>query len=128
MNWDLVAEVVALGAFVIGGFLTLAAGVGVYRFPGLLERIHAAAKPQVLGVLLALFGLGLRLRDFRAVSVLFLIGLFQLLTVPVSFHLVARAGYRTGKVDPGGLAVDELTDDLRSGLEQMAGDEAPDAS
>ncbi|HET8740677.1 MAG TPA: monovalent cation/H(+) antiporter subunit G [Acidimicrobiia bacterium] len=114
VDWGVVADVVAAVCFLLGSFLSFAAGVGVLRFPGLLGRLHAATKPQVLGVLLALVGLGLRLRDVRAVSVLALVGLFQLLTVPVAFHLVARAGYRTGKVDPDGLVVDELTTDLQA--------------
>ena len=32
------------------------------RFPDVLDRMHAATKPQVLGVLLLLVGLALRLR------------------------------------------------------------------
>ncbi|HEU4319888.1 MAG TPA: monovalent cation/H(+) antiporter subunit G [Acidimicrobiia bacterium] len=114
MSWEQLADLAAATCFLLAGFLTLAAGVGVLRFPGLLGRIHAAAKPQGLGILLALLGLALRLRDVRYVSILVLVGLFQLLTVPVSFHLVARAGYRTGKVDPAGLVVDELTADLEN--------------
>ena len=114
MTWAQIADIAAAVCFLLGAFLTLAAGVGVLRFPGLLGRIHAAAKPQGLGVLLAMLGLALRLRDVRVWSVLALVGMFQLLTVPVSFHLVARAGYRTGKVDPDTLVVDELTVDLEA--------------
>lgn len=95
-----------------GSFLAMAAGVGVLRFPDLLARMHAAAKPQVLGVLLALFGLSLRLRIGPAVVTLTLIALFQMLTTPVAAHLVARSGFRTGRMDPTGLVVDELSDDL----------------
>lgn len=121
MGWEHLADIAAAISFLLGGFLTFAAGVGVVRFPGLLGRIHAAAKPQGLGVLLALLGLALRLREVRFVSILALVGLFQLLTVPVSYHLVAREGYRTGKVNPAGLVVDELTADL----ENSAGDAPP---
>ncbi len=53
-----------LGAvcLVAGALLSLAAGIGVLRFPDALDRMHAATKPQVLGVLLLLLGLALRLR------------------------------------------------------------------
>lgn len=121
MNWDLVADVVAGASFLVAGFLTVAAGIGMKRFPGILGSIHAAAKPQGVGVLLALLGLALRLREVRFVAVLILVGLFQLLTTPVSFHMVARASYRTGKVDPDDLVVDELIDDLQA----SAGENGP---
>lgn len=113
MNWDQVADIAAGACFITAGFLTVAAGIGMKRFPGLLGSIHAAAKPQGLGVILALVGLALRLREVRYVAVLILVGMFQLLTTPVSFHMVARSGYRTGKVNPDHLVVDELIADLR---------------
>ncbi|MEK8226242.1 monovalent cation/H+ antiporter complex subunit F [Oerskovia sp. M15] len=40
-------------------------GVGVVRFPDLLARMHAATKPQVLGLILVLIALALRLRSWR---------------------------------------------------------------
>lgn len=121
MNWDQVADVVASVCFLVAGFLTVAAGIGMKRFPGILGSIHAAAKPQGVGVLLALLGLSLRLRSVGYVAVLILVGLFQLLTTPVSFHMVARAGYRTGKVNPDDLVVDELIDDLQASAEDNGG-------
>jgi len=108
---------VAAAAFLLAGSgLALAAGVGLLRFRDLLARSHAATKPQVLGVLLMLAGLALWLRSGPITSVLVLVGLFQMVTAPVAAHLVTRAGYRTGKVAPGSLVVDELTEDLRAAL------------
>lgn len=112
MNWSTVLDVLAGIFFVAGSFLTLAAGVGVLRFPDLLARMHAGAKPQVLGVLLALTGLALRIRVGPVIWTLALVAVFQLFTAPVAAHLVARAGYRTGKIQPDRLTVDELTADL----------------
>ncbi|WP_372593927.1 monovalent cation/H(+) antiporter subunit G [Actinotalea sp.] len=109
-------DVLAAACLVAGSGLALAAGVGLLRFPDLLARSHAATKPQVLGVLLMLAGLGFWLRSGPVTSVLVLIGLFQMVTAPVAAHLVTRAGYRTGKVTSESLAVDELTQDLRSAL------------
>lgn len=114
MDWDLIADLAAGACFLLAGFLTVAAGIGMKRFPGLLGSIHAAAKPQGLGVLLSLVGLALRLREIRYLAILILVGLFQLVTTPVSFHMVARAGYRTGKVNPDALVVDELIADLEA--------------
>ncbi len=111
MTWGQIADAIAGGLFVGGCFLSFAAGIGVLRFPDLLARIHAGAKPQVLGVLLALAGLALRLRSWSAAATLLLIAMFQMLTAPVSAHLLARAAYRTGKFDSERLVIDELTAD-----------------
>lgn len=119
MSWDLLLDVVAGTCLLVGCAFTLIAGAGVLRFGDLLARMHAGAKPQVLGVLLALIGLGLRLRSPALLATLALVGLFQLLTAPVAAHFVARAGYRARKIDPESLVVDELTEHLRA-----AGDRA----
>ena len=111
--WDTVADVVSVLALLGGSFLVLAAGVGVLRFPDLLARMHAGTKPQVLGLILVLVGLGLRLRSGGAVWALVLVAVFGLLTAPVAAHMVGRAGYRTGKVRNDLLVADELTRDLR---------------
>jgi len=111
-----VLDVLAAAFLLAGSGLALAAGVGLLRFPDLLARSHAATKPQVLGVLLMLVGLGLWLRSGPVTWVLVLVGLFQMVTAPVAAHLVTRAGYRTGKVVPGSLVVDELTEDLRAAV------------
>ena len=92
--WDAVADVAAAVLLLLGAFLAFAAGVGVARFPDLLARMHAATKPQVLGLILVLLGLSLRLRSWGAVATLALVVAFQLLTSPVAAHMVGRAGYR----------------------------------
>ena len=119
---DVVAAVFLLG----GGVLALGAGVGLLRFPDLLARMHTATKPQVLGLLLVLVGLGVRLREGYVVWMLVLVAVFQLLTSPVAAHMVSRAGYRTGKVDSGRLVVDELRRDLMAAERRGAGDPEDD--
>lgn len=110
--WDTVADVASVICLLGGALLAFAAGVGALRFPDLLARMHAATKPQVLGLVLCLIGLALRLRSGGAVWALVLVALFQMLTAPVAAHMVGRAGYRTGKVRGDLLVVDELTADL----------------
>jgi len=112
VTWESVLDAAAAICLLGGSFMTLAAGVGVLRFPDLLSRMHAGTKPQVLGVLLGLAGYALRIRSGPVIWVLVLVGLFQLLTAPVAAHMVGRAGYRTGKVASDRLLVDELTIDL----------------
>jgi multicomponent Na+:H+ antiporter subunit G len=108
MNWYEVADVAALVFMTAGAVLCLLAGIGLIRLPDVLTRMHAATKPQVLGLLLVLIGAGLRLRSVADIGTLILVGLFQLLTVPVAAHMVGRAAYRTGRTDREHLVIDEL--------------------
>jgi multicomponent Na+:H+ antiporter subunit G len=93
-----------------GSLLSLAAAVGLVRFPDLLTRMHAATKPQVLGLLLVLVGLELRLRTAFALTTLVLVAVFQFLTAPVSAHMVGRAAYRSSPLRGDLLLTDELAD------------------
>jgi multicomponent Na+:H+ antiporter subunit G len=87
--------------------------------------MHAATKPQVLGLLLVLLGVGLRLRSSIDIGTLVVVAVFQMLTTPVAAHMVARAAYRTGNVREDALAFDELTDSLAQGPGDGPGAEPP---
>jgi multicomponent Na+:H+ antiporter subunit G len=108
--FDLVGAVLILG----GALLSLVAALGVLRFPDLLTRMHAATKPQVLGLMLLCLGLALTLRDARSVAILLLVLLAQMLTAPVAGHMVGRASYRAGQVREDLLLRDELSADVGS--------------
>lgn len=112
MTWTTVADLAAVACLVIGALLTLIAAIGILRFPDLLTRMHSATKPQVLGLLLLLLGLGLRLRDMSSIGLLALVALFQLVTSPIASHMVGRASFRVGQVREDLLVVDELTPNL----------------
>lgn len=107
-----VLEWFASACFLLGCSLTLAASIGVLRFPDLLSRMHAATKPQTLGLVLSMAGLALSLGSSQLTWKLFLVVVLQFITSPVSAHMVGRSGYRTGKVREDLLVVDELTEDL----------------
>ena len=105
-----------LGAvFLLAGTIfCLAAAVGVVRFPDVLTHLHAATKPQVFGLMLVLTGVALTLRTWHVVILaLFTIGL-QILTAPVSGHMIARTAYRTDQWDDQHASIDELADDLEA--------------
>lgn len=93
---------------VVGSLMSLAAAIGLLRFPDLITRMHAATKPQVLGSLLLLTAVALQWRSWALVPLLVVAWIFQLLTAPVSAHMVGRAGYRTKHYDRSHLSVDEL--------------------
>ncbi len=105
---ETVIDIVAGTFMIVGCLMSLAAGIGMLRFPDLLSRLHAATKPQVLGLFLLLAALGLELRSWAVLPVLLLAWLLQLLTAPVSAHMVGRAGYRTRHLKRETLVADEL--------------------
>ncbi len=115
MTWTQVADVAAAICFVIGALLTLIAAIGILRFPDVLTRMHSAAKPQVLGLLVVVLGLGLRLRDPSTIGLLLLVAAFQLITAPIASHMVGRAAFRAGQVKVDDLVVDELSESLGTG-------------
>lgn len=105
---DTVIDAVTAVFMVVGAAMSLGAAIGLLRFPDLMSRMHAATKPQVLGLFLLLAAVGLQLRTWWVWPVLLLAWIFQLLTVPVSAHMVGRAGYRTKHLHRELLSTDEL--------------------
>lgn len=108
MSWTDVADAIAAACFLLGALLSLLAALGVLRLPDLLSRMHAASKPQVLGLVFVLTGLAFRLREPEVVGLLVLIVLSQLLTTPVANHMLGRASIRAGQVRHELLIVNEL--------------------
>jgi multicomponent Na+:H+ antiporter subunit G len=103
-----IADWLGGACLVAGALLSLAAGIGVLRFPDVLDRMHAATKPQVLGVLLLLAGVALRLRTPADLGMIGLVAIFQLATAPVAAQMVGRAAYRSGRLDRALLDRDDL--------------------
>lgn len=94
-----VLDLLALLCLLAGALLCLLAAIGLLRFPDLLSRMHAATKPQVLGVLLVLLAVALGLRSVPALGMIALAGVFQLITAPVASQMMSRAAARTGQID-----------------------------
>ena len=103
-----VADVLAVGCLLAGSLLCLTAGLGLLRFPDVLTRMHAGTKPQVLGVLLIMVGAAIRLHGWSATWMLLLVAVFQMLTAPVSAHMISRVAYRRRHVRRDLMVVDEL--------------------
>ena len=102
------ADVVAIGCLLAGSLLCLTAGLGLLRFPDVLTRMHAGTKPQVLGVLLVMVGSAIRLHGWSSTWMLLLVAVFQMLTAPVSAHMISRVAYRRRHVRRDLMVVDEL--------------------
>jgi multicomponent Na+:H+ antiporter subunit G len=105
---DSVADVIAMACLLSGAFLCLTAGLGLLRFPDVLSRMHAGTKPQAVGVLLIMVGGAIRLTGSSVTWMLLLVAAFQLLTAPVSAHLIGRVAYRSRHLRRDRLLVDEL--------------------
>jgi multicomponent Na+:H+ antiporter subunit G len=103
-----VSDVLAVVLLLLGALLCLTAGLGLVRFPDVLTRMHAGTKPQVLGVLLIMVGAAIRLQGWSATWMLLLVAVFQMLTAPVSAHMISRVAYRRRHVRRDLLLVDEL--------------------
>jgi multicomponent Na+:H+ antiporter subunit G len=102
---------IAAGVLVLGGSaLALTAAIGVVRFPDTLSRMHAATKPQVLGLLLVLGGAAIRLRGHADVGMLILAGLFTVITAPVVANRVGQLAYREQSFRNELLTKDEMAE------------------
>lgn len=108
MSWDDIADLASLALLVGAGVLALVAGIGLLRFPDTLTRLHAGTKPQVLGLVLVVLALALQSRALGMLLVLAPIVVLQMLTSPISAHMVARAAYRNHRIDPAATPIDEL--------------------
>lgn len=100
------AAVVLLAA---GAVTTLVAAIGLARFDDVLPRLHVTSKPQMFGLSLIMVGTAVAVGTWAAAGMLLLVLLAQMITVPVSSTMMARAVFRRGFVTEGAYAIDELT-------------------
>lgn len=104
---------------VVGGVLSLVAGLGMLLLPDVAARLQAATKPQVVALVLIVLGAMPMLGWWSGVALLLLVAVAQLIIAPVLGQLVARSAYRAGSWRRDLLLVDELG--------EIAGDRANDA-
>ncbi|XRQ03405.1 monovalent cation/H(+) antiporter subunit G [Actinomadura welshii] len=90
-----------------GAVFSALGALGALRFPDLHSRLHAATKPQTIGLLLILGGVAPQAGSVSAAAPLLLVGFFQMLTAPVTAQTVGGAAYRAGVIDRAALTVDE---------------------
>lgn len=124
-----VLDVVGAVFLLLGAMLCFAAAVGLVRFPDVLTRMHAATKPQTLGLLFVVVGVAFSLQSLKPLGMLALVAILQLLTAPVSAHMVGRTAYRTGQVREDLLVEDDLADDLaKAGFRLSSGEDEGDSA
>lgn len=91
MTWGDVATGCGLVALSAGTVFTAIAAAGIVRFRTLLQRQHAATKPQMLGFLLIMVGVMLIQRTAMWTGFGLLAIALQMLTAPLGAHILARA-------------------------------------
>ncbi|MCM3778541.1 monovalent cation/H(+) antiporter subunit G [Microbacterium hydrocarbonoxydans] len=109
-----VVDVTVLVLILLGAVLCLSAAVGLLRFRDVPSRLHAATKPQVLGLALICLAIAVSMGSIGSILVGLLlvapIVLMQFATAPLSAHMVGRQAYRNGTTDERSLVVDELAE------------------
>ncbi|MER6828689.1 monovalent cation/H(+) antiporter subunit G [Streptosporangium sp. NPDC000563] len=100
-----VMDVAAAVCLLLGATLAFAAGVGMVRFPGTLARMHAATKPQVLGLHLILLAMWLRDPSWKIAGVILLVAVYQVVTAAVAAYVVGRAAHLAESPQDDGTAV-----------------------
>lgn len=87
---------------IVGGVFALIGSIGMVRFPDLFMRLHGPTKATTLGVGGILIASMLHFSSLEAGLSLheLLIGMFLMITAPVSAHLIARSMiHQRGGVD-----------------------------
>ncbi|WGW11997.1 monovalent cation/H(+) antiporter subunit G [Saxibacter everestensis] len=108
MSLDVIREAVIGTLLIAGGILSVSAGVGLLRFREVLSRMHSATKPQVLGLICILTAMAVKFPNWGTITSVMLVALFQMMTAPVSAHMVGRAAYRTKHMRGDLLYTDQL--------------------
>lgn len=108
MTLDEILDLTSLVLILLGALLCLIAAIGLLRLRDVPSRLHAATKPQVLGLILICIAVALSLREWHVVAFLAVVVIVQFATAPLSAHMVGRQAYRNGRLDAESLVVDEL--------------------
>ncbi len=98
----------------LGAVLILLAAVGVVRFPDVLSRMQALTKASTVGVLFVAIGAAFVLPTTNDVTSAIAAAVLQLLTLPISASLIARATYLARGIPNRVDTVDEFAAERRA--------------
>lgn len=83
---------------IVGCFLCISGGVGLFRFPDFFTRMHAASVTDTLGGGLVIVGLAFQTPgDWLVVAKLGFILAFIFFTSPTASHALAKAALHAGQ-------------------------------
>ncbi|MFI3176838.1 MAG: monovalent cation/H(+) antiporter subunit G [Eubacteriales bacterium] len=97
MNLEWIQPLLGILLVLIGLIILILEFYGVFRMKYVLNRMHAAAIGDTLGISISIYGL-IILNGFTLTSLkLFLVVIFLWFSSPVSSHLIARLEMETSK-------------------------------
>ena len=102
----MIGEIVVL----FGAVLVLLAAIGVVRFGDVLSRMQSLTKASTIGVVFVTIGSVFVLPTWNDDTSAVAAALLQLLTLPISASLIARATYRSSDIEHRVDDVDELAE------------------
>jgi multicomponent Na+:H+ antiporter subunit G len=99
--------VIGKAVTLFGAILILLSAIGVVRFPDVLARMQALTKASTVGVVLVAVGSAFVLPTANDVTSALAAAVLQLLTLPISASLIARATYLARGISHRVDAIDE---------------------
>lgn len=93
---EMIANYIAAILLVLGASFAFIAALGLWRFPDIYCRMHAASKAGTLGSGVMLIAIAFHAGDPGTTTRAIAGFVFFLLTAPVSAHLLAKAAYAVG--------------------------------
>ncbi len=94
----------------LGAVLVLLAAIGVVRFGDVLSRMQSLTKASTIGVVFVTIGSTVVLPTWNDDTSAVAAAVLQLLTLPISASLIARATYRAPEIEHHLDDVDELAE------------------
>ena len=92
-----VREIIAAICIIIGLLVFLCGTFGVFRFKYVMNKMHAAALGDTMGLFFVVVGLMIMSGNIFIVAKFILIILFFWLTSPIATHMIAKAELLTNK-------------------------------
>lgn len=92
-----VREIIAAISIIIGLFVFLCATFGVFRLKYVMNKMHAAALGDTMGLFMVVLGLIILSGNVFVIAKFILIILFFWLTSPIATHMLAKVELLTNK-------------------------------
>ena len=97
-------------AFVLAGLVVCAIGVyGIFRFDYAVNRMHAAAVVDTMGISLCMVGFAISAPDLFSAMKIVLVIVFWWLSSPVASHMLARLEITTNEKRGENMNIHEMT-------------------
>ena len=92
-----VREIIAAVCIIVGHLVFLCGTFGVFRFKYVMNKMHAAALGDTMGLFLVVLGLLILSGNIFVMAKFVLIILFFWLTSPIATHMIAKVELLTNK-------------------------------